>query len=50
VVLIRDPLTPGRVLNSTHATLERPSAWEPISRPQWITKIRKVLLHPSAVK
>jgi hypothetical protein len=51
VVLIRDPLAPpGPVLDSTHATLERPSAWEPISRPQWVMKIRKVLLRPSVVK
>ncbi len=51
VVLIRDPSAPpGPVLDPNHATLERPSAWEPISRPQWVTKIRKVLLRPSAVK
>ena len=50
VVFIRDPSTPGSVPHSTHATLERPSSWEPISRPQWITKIRKILLRPSAVK
>jgi hypothetical protein len=50
VVLIRDPSTPCSVLDPNHATLERPSAWEPISRPQWITKIRKVLLRSSAVK
>jgi DNA-binding NtrC family response regulator len=50
VVLIRDSCSPGTVLDSNHATLERPSAWEPISRPQWITKIRKALLRPSAVK
>jgi DNA-binding NtrC family response regulator len=50
VVLIRDPSSPGTVMDSNHATFERPSAWEPISRPQWITKIRKVLLRPSAVK
>jgi DNA-binding NtrC family response regulator len=50
VVLIRDPSTPAPVLDPNHATLERPSAWEPISRPQWITKMRKVLLRPSAVK
>jgi hypothetical protein len=49
VVLIRDPSTPCPGLDSNHATLERPSAWEPISRPQWVTKIRKVLLRSSAV-
>jgi DNA-binding NtrC family response regulator len=50
VVLIRDPAAPGPVPDSTHATLERPSAWEPISRPQWVIKIRKVLLRTAAVK
>jgi DNA-binding NtrC family response regulator len=51
VVLIRDPSAlPSPVLDPNHATLERPSAWEPISRPQWVTKIRKVLLRPSALR
>jgi DNA-binding NtrC family response regulator len=50
VVLICNSSTPPAVLDSNHAKLERPSAWEPISRPQWIAKIRKVLLGPSAVK
>jgi DNA-binding NtrC family response regulator len=49
VVLIRDPSAPGPALDSKYATLERPSAWEPISRPQWATKIRKILLRPSAI-
>lgn len=50
VVLIRDPSAPGPMLDSNHTTLERPSAWEPISRPEWVTKIRKIVLRPSAVK
>lgn len=50
VVLIRDPADPGQAPDSNHATLERPSAWEPISRPQWVTKMRKVLLRPSPAK
>ena len=49
VVLIRDPSAPGPAPDPNHATLERPSAWEPISRPQWVTKIRKLLLRSSAV-
>ena len=50
VVLIRDPSEPpSEPLDRNHPTLERPSAWEPISRPQWIVKIRKVLLRPSPV-
>jgi CheY-like chemotaxis protein len=50
VVVIRDPSAPpGEPLDKNHPALERPSAWEPISRPQWIVKIRKVLLRPSPV-
>jgi DNA-binding NtrC family response regulator len=49
VVLIRDPSTSGPVPDSNHETLERPAAWEPISRAQWVTKIRKVLPRPSSV-
>jgi DNA-binding NtrC family response regulator len=52
VVLIRDPSTSGPApdsADSNRATLERPSAWEPISRAQWVTKIRKVLPRPSSV-
>jgi DNA-binding NtrC family response regulator len=50
VVLIRDPAKSDSVPDSTRATLERPAAWEPISRPQWVTKIRKVLLRPSRLE
>jgi len=50
VVLIRDPSAPpSEPLDKNHPTLDRPSAWEPISRPQWIVKIRKVLLRPAPV-
>ncbi len=45
VVLIRDRSKPTTTEDSTLPTLERPSAWEPISRPQWVIKIRKVLMH-----
>ncbi len=44
VVLIRDPPAPGTVPVSVQPVLERPAAWEPISRPQWVKKIRKVLM------
>jgi CheY-like chemotaxis protein len=47
VVLIRNPSNP--VPDGNHPALERPAPWEPISRPQWVTKIRKLLLGPSAV-
>jgi hypothetical protein len=51
VVLIHDASEPGGPQwDSKHAILERPSAWEPVSRPQWVTKVRKVLLRPSPVK
>lgn len=50
VVLIGDPSALGSGLGSNHVTLDRPSAWEPISRPQWVAKIRKALLRLSVVK
>jgi DNA-binding NtrC family response regulator len=50
VVLIRDPAKSGPVPDSIHPALERPSAWEPISRPQWVLKIRKVLMLAQTVK
>lgn len=46
VVLISDPSAPETTPDSTRATLERPAAWEPVSRPQWITKLRKILMRP----
>jgi ActR/RegA family two-component response regulator len=50
VVLIRDPSASGQALDGNHPELARPAPWEPISRPRWISKIRKVLLGPSAVE
>lgn len=50
VVLIRDGSKSGSVEDSSHPALDRPSAWEPISRPQWITKIRHALMRASAAK
>jgi len=50
VVLIGDGSKSGSATESTHPTLERPSAWEPISRPQWVMKIRRVLMRASAHK
>ena len=50
VLLIRDGSKSGPVEESTHPTLERPSAWEPISRPQWVIKIRRLLMRASAAK
>ena len=36
--------------NGIHArfTLQRPSPWEPVSRPEWVAKIRRVLAPPTA--
>lgn len=49
VVLIGNGSKDGAA-ESTHPTIERPSASEPISRPQWVMKIRRVLMRPSAPK
>lgn len=32
------------------STLERPSPWEPISRPEWVSKIRRLLAQCSVQK
>ena len=50
VVLIRDPTDESPIAPIGHATLERPSAGEPISKEQWMTKIRKVLMRFSAAR
>jgi hypothetical protein len=50
LVLIRDPASDcvGVQANpiglQTRFTLERPSPWETISRPEWLARIRKVLI------
>jgi ActR/RegA family two-component response regulator len=45
VILIRNAktLATNRIGFPAHTTLERPSAWEPISRSIWIGKIRRIL-------
>lgn len=43
IVVIRDHRGDGIVSIPAHATLERPSAWEPISRPVWLKKVLGVL-------
>ena len=48
VLLIRDPADDGSTAPSDHATLARPSAWEPISKEHWMMKIRNVLMRLSA--
>jgi len=47
LVLIWDPSIPGPVPDSAHATLERPSVGEDVSRPHWVAKIRKILMRPA---
>jgi hypothetical protein len=44
VILIGDPaahLEPG----VARPVLERPSPWQPISRPDWVARVRKILAH-----
>jgi ActR/RegA family two-component response regulator len=50
VVLIRDPADCGLSEASQHPAIERPAAGEPISRPQWIMKIRRVLMKSSTAR
>ncbi len=52
VVLIGDPAVQddAETRSSIHPTIDRPSAWEPIVREQWIAQIRKVLIRAAARK
>jgi ActR/RegA family two-component response regulator len=51
VILIGDPsVSATGVPDGAYPTLDRPSAWEPISRDQWITAIRRVLMRAAARK
>ena len=51
VILIRDPSeSVAGAPNSNHPTLDRPQAWEPVVREQWIAQIRKVLMRAAAKK
>lgn len=43
IVAIRNPGTVGSADFPAHASLDRPSGWEPISRPDWLKKILSVL-------
>jgi hypothetical protein len=42
IVIIREPAVDGVPIRA-HATLDRPSAWEPISRKVWLKKVLCVL-------
>jgi len=48
IVVIRDHRGDGIVSIPAHATLERPSAWEPISRPVWLKKVQGALKQAEA--
>lgn len=48
IVAIRDPTVEGREEIAAHATLERPSGWEPISRSDWLLKVLQVLKQAQA--
>ena len=43
VILIQDAGKARRPGMDGHATLEKPSGWEPVSRPEWLEKVRRVL-------
>lgn len=43
IVLIRNPAVDAIEVIPSHAILERPSGWDPISRADWLRKIRRVL-------
>jgi hypothetical protein len=45
IILIRDPCIPTTVVVRAHAIVERPSGWEPVSRHEWLRKLRRILSH-----
>jgi hypothetical protein len=47
IVVIRNPNADGQAMHG-HASLDRPSAWEPISRPEWLKKVRGLLKQAAA--
>jgi hypothetical protein len=47
VVLIRNPAVQALDIQA-RAILDRPSPWEPISRSEWLAKVRRVLFQASA--
>ena len=48
IVAIRNPAADGLEEIPAHATLERPSGWEPISRSDWLKKVLSVLKQAEA--
>jgi hypothetical protein len=47
IVVIRNPAVEEHDIPA-HATLDRPSGWEPISRPVWLKKVLSVLKQAEA--
>ena len=43
IIAIRNPGDDASATGPAHAVLERPSGWEPISREEWLRKVRKAL-------
>ena len=43
IILIRDPVARTAVVIRAHARLERPSGWEPVSRHEWLRKLKRIL-------
>ena len=43
IIAIRNPGDDPSVPGPAHAILERPGGWEPISREEWLRKVRKAL-------
>lgn len=43
IVAIRNPARDGDAAIRAHATLDRPTGWEPISRTDWLKKVTSVL-------
>jgi hypothetical protein len=48
VVTIQNPSEPQVTAVKSQATLERPSGSDPISRPEWLKKVRKLLTEVKA--
>ena len=50
IIAIRNSDDDAAVTGPAHAILERPSGWEPISREEWLRKVRKALADADAAR
>jgi ActR/RegA family two-component response regulator len=48
VLLIHDRSSGAPPADSKHPVLERPAAWESISKPEWMIRVRKALMRAAA--